>query len=91
MEAKTIEYNGVKLTEYEASQKQRAIERKIRAWKREAEGMSAAGYPNDEALSRVSYWQAKQRDFIKQTGLKRQPEREQIKGRRSNLNEKSAV
>lgn len=85
--AKNYEYNGEKLTEYEASQKQRAIERRIRKWKREAEGMNAAGLPQDEALSRVRYWQERQRDFIKQTGLKRQYEREQIKGRRSNLNE----
>lgn len=81
MNAKKYEYNGQKLTEYEASQKQRSIERRIRKWKREAEGMSAAGQPADEALSRVRYWQEKQRDFIKQTDLKRQSEREQIKGR----------
>ncbi len=91
MDAKTIEYNGEMLTEYEASQKQRSIERRIRKWKREAEGMSVAGQPSDEALSSIRYWQEKQRDFIKQTGLKRQSEREQIKGRRSKLNEKSAV
>lgn len=91
MDAKTIEYNGEMLTEYEASQKQRSIERRIRKWKREAEGMNAAGLPDDEALSRVRYWQEKQRDFIKQTGLKRQSEREQIKGRRITGNEKKAM
>lgn len=91
IDAKTIEYNGEMLTEYEASQKQRSIERRIRKWKREAEGMSAAGQPADEAESRIRYWQEKQRDFIKQTGLKRQPEREQIKGRRITINEKKAM
>lgn len=82
MNAKNYEYNGQKLTEYEASQKQRAIERKIRAWKREYEGMNAAGFPTDEASAKIAQWQKIQRDFINQTGLKRQPEREQIKGRR---------
>lgn len=78
--AKNYEYNGEKMTEYEASQKQRAIERNIRRWKREYIGMQAAGQPTDEAAARIGRWQEIQRDFLKQTGLKRQIDREQILG-----------
>lgn len=76
--AKNITYNGQKITEYEASQEQRGIERKIRRWKREKKAMEAAGLPIDEASAKVSHWQAVQRDFVEQTGLKRQYGREQI-------------
>ncbi len=77
-EAKNYTYNGQKLTEYEATQQQRHIERQIRRWKREEAGMKAAGLSPDEAKAKIAQWQATQRDFIKQTGLKRQYDREQI-------------
>jgi hypothetical protein len=78
--AKNYEYNGERLTEYEASQKQRYVESKIRQWKREYAGMEAAGLPTEEAAAKISKWQSIQKDFINQTGLKRQIEREQIAG-----------
>lgn len=78
MNAPKYEYNGQKLTEYEATQQQRHIERQIRRWKREEAGMKAAGLSTDEAAAKVAKWQGYQRDFIKQTGLKRQYDREQI-------------
>ncbi len=71
-------YNGNKMTEYEATQKQRHIERQIRRWKREEQAMKAIGFPTDESTAKVRQWQGIQRDFIKQTGLKRQYDREQI-------------
>ncbi len=80
MNAKDYEYNGEKMTEYEATQKQRAIERKIRRWKREYKGMEAAGLHTDEAAAKISQWQNIQKDFLQQTGLKRQTDREQIPG-----------
>lgn len=76
--AKNITYNGQQLTEYEALQQQRYIERGIRRWKREEVAMKAAGQPTDEARAKVRAWQARQRDFIKQTRLKRDSSREQI-------------
>lgn len=76
--AKNITYNGQQLTEYEALQQQRYIERGIRRWKREEVAMKAAGQPTDEARAKVRTWQARQCDFIKQTGLKRDSSREQI-------------
>lgn len=76
--AEKYEYNGQKMTEYEASQKQREIERNIRRWKRENKAMEAAGLDTSESAEKVRYWQARQRDFVRQTGLKRQYSREQV-------------
>lgn len=77
-EAEDYEYNGKKLTEYEANQQQRYIERQIRRWKREEVAMKAAKEDTSEAAAKIKKWQAKQRDFLDQTGLKRQSSREQI-------------
>lgn len=74
--AKNYSYNGQAMTEYEATQKQRYVERQIRRWKREEAGMKAAKLPTDEARAKISNWQRMQRDFINQTGLKRQYDRE---------------
>lgn len=76
MEARDIEYNGEKMTKYEASQKQRYIERQIRRWKRENAAMKAAGLDTEESAIKIRSWQARQRDFTEKTGLKRQFERE---------------
>lgn len=73
-------YNGENLTEYEASQKQRAIERNLRRWKREYKAMDAAGLDTSEASARLSRWQETQKDFLSQTGLKRQAVRELVEG-----------
>lgn len=68
--AKDYEYNGVKLTEYEALQEQRKIERGIRRWKREKNAMEAAGLDSSEASAKVREWNRKHKDFLEQTGLK---------------------
>lgn len=81
---KTIEYNGEKISMYDATQKQREIERKIRQWKRVAEGLDAAGLDNAAEVARVREYQAQMRDFIHQMNKQkeftwqRQREREQI-------------
>lgn len=80
MKAPSYEYDGQKLTEYEATQTQRKIERNIRRWKREYKAMEAAGLPTDEAASKLSRWQATQKDFLEKTGLKRQVDRESVVG-----------
>lgn len=70
--AKNREYNGKKMTEYEASQVQRYMERTVRSWKRrEAVGDPAAG-------AKVKAWQDKLADFTDKTGLQRQYDREKI-------------
>ncbi len=78
--AETVKYNGRQMTEYEANQQQRYIERQIRRWKRECSAMSAAGQPADDAAAKLSTWRAKEKDFCQQTGLKRQGDRSQITG-----------
>jgi len=78
MNEKKYEYNGKKLTQYEAEQVQRNIERHIRKWKREFKAMESAGVPTDEAAAKLNQWHRRMDDFLKQTGLKRQKEREMI-------------
>lgn len=73
-------YNGKRLTEYEAQQQQRYFERQIRRWKRENAAMQAAGLDPSESAVKLRQWQDRQKDFLKQTGLKRQTAREQIAG-----------
>lgn len=68
--AKKFEYNGKKLTEYEALQEQRHIERGIRRWKREQNALHAAGLDTSEAAAKVREWNATHRDFLEQTELK---------------------
>lgn len=78
LDQKTVVYNGKQMSVYEATQKQRELERHIRKWKREAAMMEAAGLDPSFANSKVREWQAKQRDFIAQTGLVRQYDREKV-------------
>lgn len=79
-QAQNYTYNGRKMTEYEASQMQRGIERQIRRWKRENAAMQAAGLDSTESAVKLRTWQEKQKDFLRQTGLKRQTAREQVNG-----------
>lgn len=76
--AKTVKYNGQQITEYEATQQQRYIERQIRRWEREGAAMSAAGQPAGEAVAKLSAWQDREKEFCRQTGLKPQADRHQI-------------
>lgn len=69
-QAKDYEYNGVKMTEYEALQEQRKIERSIRRWKREQNALHAAGLDSGEASAKIAEWNRRQKDFLEQTGLK---------------------
>lgn len=78
--AKNYEYNAEKMTEYEVVSKQRDIERNLRRWKRENLSMKAAGQDTTESAMKLSKWQATQKDFLEQTGLKRQGTRESVSG-----------
>lgn len=75
---KTVEYNGRTMTEYDANQQQRYIERQIRRWKREYKAMEAAGQSTEEAAAKIGRWREREKDFCSKTGLKRQGERSQI-------------
>ena len=78
MKARTVPYNGRMLTEYEASQVQRKIERNMRRWKREKAGMKAAGQSTAEAQAKLSHWRKEMENFTRQTGFKRHYSREEI-------------
>lgn len=77
LDEKNIEYNGVKMTEYEASQAQRKIEREIRKQKRTVAAIEAAGEDASEYRRNLRTAQKSYTDFTKQTGLKKQQARTQ--------------
>lgn len=80
MEKETVTYNGKKMSVYDATQRQRAIERQIRRWKREFKALEAAGQDPHEAAAKLRKWQSIEKDFAAQTGLKRQSERTTVYG-----------
>lgn len=73
-----VTYNGKEITTYEATQEQRAIERKIRYWKRQQSAIEAAGQDSTAEAGKVKAWQSQMRDFIEKTKLSRQRAREQV-------------
>lgn len=75
---KTVKYQGRAITQYDATQIQREIERKIRYWKRQSAALSAADLENAKEAAKVREWQARMREFVNQTGLVRQNDREQV-------------
>lgn len=75
---KTVTWRGKKISVYDATQEQRSIERRIRHWKSQANAMEAAGMDASRELAKVKAWQARMREFLKETGLDRQRVREQI-------------
>lgn len=90
-ENQTVTYNGEKISYYDATQQQRAMERAIRDSKRKAAGFdeavkSAQDEPTakamkqefDAAAVRLKKQEAALKDFTQQTGLLRQREREQV-------------
>ncbi len=75
---KKVTYQGNEISQYEATQYQRAIERKIRYWKRQVAALDAAGLENAQEKAKISQWQSAMRDFVSETELVRQREREQM-------------
>lgn len=101
-ENKRVTYNGAEMTEYEASQKQRAYERRIRATKRELSGLDAGINGTDDnslkeslqaEFNRKSVLLKKQeatlKDFTSQTGLARDRAREQSYGFNKSVSQKA--
>jgi DNA-directed RNA polymerase subunit F len=75
-----VMYHGETMTVYDATQKQRYIEQNIRDWKRKADSLGAAGLDNSTEVRKVSEWQGRMREFIRETGLSRDRIREQVPG-----------
>lgn len=72
MEAEKYTYNGHKMNEADAIDKQRYIERNIRRWKREYAGMKAINKSTNEAAAKIAQWNRIHDDYLDQTGLKKQ-------------------
>lgn len=64
--------------QYKESQHQRAIERDIRAAKRQVSALQAAGADTDEASAKLRREQALMRQFIEDTGRTRRRDRERV-------------
>lgn len=101
-DARNIEYNGKKYTQYEATQIQRRKEREIRALKRESVAYDTAIKETDdedlklklkEDFSKTSKkLKDKEKslaDFTKETGIKRDKFREQVQGFNRSVSSKS--
>lgn len=101
-ENRKVTYNGETMTEYDAAQKQRAMERRIRATKRELAGydagIAAAADENLKAELQTAFdrksvllkrQEAALRDFTKQTGLARDRAREQVYGFNKSVSQKA--
>ena len=78
LSAQKVSYNGEAMSRYEGEQKLRHIERNIRFYKKKAAIDDAAGLDNTKARLKIGEWQAKARDFTKQTGIMRDSPRERI-------------
>ena len=65
-------------TRYEAEQAQRKIERTIRKYKKRVAVAQGAGLDAGSAKQKLGEWQAVARDFVKQTGLRRNYAREYV-------------
>lgn len=75
-----FEFEGKKYTMYEATQKQRQIERTIRKWKREQAAYKASGLTEDEQTVsiRIRRLNSEYKAFSKAAGLPEQKERMKI-------------
>lgn len=72
---RTVKYKGEEIPYYEATQKQRALERNIRNAKK-----TYMSSPTKENKANVSKQQANMRKYLKETGLERQYDREYFAG-----------
>ena len=90
---RTVTYNGQKVSYYDATQTQRAFERRIRATKRELAGYDEGAKATDsdelrnalkekfdDSSIKLKRQESELKNFLNQTGLDRQREREQILG-----------
>lgn len=67
--ARDREYQGKRYTRYELSQMQRALERRVRRWKRRYLAEEAAGADSTSSAARLRTAREQLRQFVRQTGL----------------------
>jgi len=77
---KQVTYNKKQMDLYDATQRQRYLERGVRDWKRKQAMFEAAELGEEHAMAgvKIQEWQARLRDFTRQTGLERRYEWEQV-------------
>ncbi len=68
LNARNIEYNGKRYTQYEVNQMQRARERNVRKWKKRYLAESAAGLDTTDAAVRLKAARQSLSEFAKATG-----------------------
>ena len=90
LEEKRYTYNGKKMTEYEASQEQRKIERAIRTQKRKVAALEAIGEDASAERKMLREAQKSYTDFSEQTGMKKQSARTQIASKKAEREVKAA-
>jgi len=90
LEEKRYTHNGEKLTEYEASQVQRKIERDIRTQKRKVAALEAIGEDASAERKLLREAQKSYTDFSEQTGMRKQSARTQIASKKAEREVKAA-
>lgn len=80
LDAKDIEYCGKKYTRYEISQMRRALERKVRKYKRRCLVEEAAGADTEQSTARLSNARRELAVFVRQTGGKVDESRTRVAG-----------
>lgn len=91
IKSETVSFGGKELPRYEAEQKLRGMERKIRYYKREGSIANTMDLTDKKAFcdSKIKEWQGKREAFCKETGLHKDGAREWI-GERGKSNNKVA-
>lgn len=89
---RTVEYNSKTMTDYEASQYQRKLERDMRQSKREILAYNEAGLKKDFENASIKLQRQKQEynKFAEATGMKRQDARHQVDGFNRSVAQKSS-
>ena len=77
---RTVNYKGDKIPYYDATQRQRALERAIRNAKKNVVVAKQTGFQIDRANTQLLKAQSRMREYIKETGLTRDYDREYFAG-----------
>lgn len=78
MKEPRVTLDGREITQYEAEQKLRGIERTVRKYKLQADSLAAIGEDNTAARIKLGEWQSAARDLCRQTGIPRDYSREYV-------------
>lgn len=80
LNARDVEYNGQKYTRYEISQMQRALERRVRRFKRRYLAEDAAGVDSTAAAVKLRAARKDLKDFVQATGRRNDSARTSVSG-----------